>query len=265
MIRKQLQYIKRNLSYIDQLIVVGASLEYLTNRQYKMLLVVAEVYRQQLWLYENKKQSIDDRIVSLSQPHIRPIVRGKAGKAVEFGAKLSASYFDGYAFLDHISWDNFNESGDLKAQVESFKSYTGYYPESVHVDKIYRTRENRAWCKERGIRISGVPLGRPPKNVSKEKKKQALQDERIRNCIEGKFGQAKRRFSLSRVMAKLPHTTLTVIAITFLVMNLSTHLSRVFCAFLCLFFQNRPFLAIDIIERYDFASYRQQKLIFELA
>lgn len=137
-IKKQLQYIKRNLSYIDQLIVAGASLKSLTNRQYKMLLVVAEVYRQQLWLYENKKQSIDDRIVSLSQPHIRPIVRGKAGKAVEFGAKLSASYFDGYAFLDHIRWDNFNESGDLKTQIESFKNYTGYYPESVHVDKIYR-------------------------------------------------------------------------------------------------------------------------------
>jgi len=249
-IKKQLQYIKRNLSHIDQLIRSGATLLNLNNRQYKMLLVVGEVYRQQLWLYENKKQSIDDRIVSLSQPHIRPIVRGKAGKSVEFGAKLSASCFDGYVFLDHISWDNFNESGDLKTQVEAFKNYTGYYPESVHVDKIYRTRENRAWCRERGIRISGVPLGRPPKNVSKEKKKQALQDERIRNCIEGKFGQAKRRFSLSRVMAKLPHTTLTVIAITFLVMNLSTHLSRVFCAFLCLFFPNRPFLAIDIIEDY---------------
>lgn len=112
--KKQLQYIKRNLSHIDQLIRSGATLEKLSTSQYKMLLVVVEVYRQQLWLYENKKQSIDDRIVSLSQPHIRPIVRGKAGKAVEFGAKLSASYFDGYVFLDHISWDNFNESGDLK-------------------------------------------------------------------------------------------------------------------------------------------------------
>lgn len=114
-IKKQLQYIKRNLSHINQLIRSGATLEKLSTRQYKMLLVVVEVYRQQLWLYENKKQSIDDRIVSLSQPHIRPIVRGKAGKAVEFGAKLSASYFDGYVFLDHISWDNFNESGDLKS------------------------------------------------------------------------------------------------------------------------------------------------------
>ena len=79
-----------------------------------MLLVVTEVYRQQLWLYENKKQSISERIVSLNQPHIRPILRGKARQSVEFGAKLSASYFDGYVFLDHISWDNFNESADLK-------------------------------------------------------------------------------------------------------------------------------------------------------
>jgi transposase, IS5 family len=264
-IKKQLQYIKRNLSYIEQIIISGASLESLSNRQYKMLLVVTEVYRQQLYLYENKKQSIDDRIVSLSQPHIRPIVRGKAGKAVEFGAKLSASYNDYYVFLDHISWDNFNESTDFKTQIESYKNYTGYYPESVHVDKIYRTKENRAWCKERGIRISGVPLGRPPKNVSKEKKKQALQDERIRNSIEGKFGQGKRRFSLGRVMAKLSHTSQTAIAITFLVMNLSTYLSRVFYAFLCLFFKNRPFLEIEIIECYSLVSYRQQKLIFHLA
>lgn len=255
-IRKQLQYIKRNFSHIDQLISSGASLKNLTKRQYKILLVVAEVYRQQLWLYENNKQSIDDRIVSLTQPHIRPIVRGKAGKAVEFGAKLSASCFEGYVFLDHISWDNFNESGDLKAQVEAYKNFTGYYPKSVHVDKIYRTRENRAWCQERGITMSGPPLGRPPSDISKEKKKQDLESERIRNCIEGKFGQGKRRFSLNRVMAKLPHTSQTAIAITFLVMNLSTHLSRLFYAFLCQFFNNGTFLEVAIIKNYHFNAHR---------
>jgi hypothetical protein len=147
-IKKQLQYIKRNLAHIEQLIAKGASLKWLSKRQYKMLLVVNEVYRQQLEMYENKKQRIDDRIVSLSQPHVRPNVRGKAGKPVEFGAKLSASCYNGYVFLDHLSWDNFNESGDLKAQIEKFKDDTGCYPESVHVDKIYRTRENRAYCVE---------------------------------------------------------------------------------------------------------------------
>lgn len=254
-IKKQLQYIKRNFSHIEKLILSGATLENLSNRQYKMLLVVAEVYRQQLWLYENKKQSIDDRIVSLTQPHIRPIIRGKAGKSVEFGAKLSASCFDGYVFLDHISWDNFNESGDLKDQIEAFKNYTGYYPESVHVDKIYRTRENRAWCKERGIIMSGPPLGRPPADVSKEKKKQALESERIRNCIEGKFGQGKRRFSLGRVMTKLSHTSQTAIAITFLVINLSTGLSRLFYAFLCLFLKTTPFFPSPIIKNDSCSNY----------
>ena len=261
-IKVQLQYIKRNLGHIQQLIELGASLENLSNRQYKILLVVEEVYRQQLWLYENQKQSIEDRIVSLSQPHIRPIIRGKAGKKTEFGAKLSASCHDGYVFIDHISWDNFNESGDLKSQVEAYKTYTGYYPESLHADKIYRTRDNRAWCQERGIRLSGPPLGRPPKNVSKENKKQAAYDEGIRNCIEGKFGQGKRRFSLGRVMAKLPHTSLTTIAITFLVMNLSTLLSRGFWGFLWQFFQIISFFFNSIRKSDVLPNFKQQKLIF---
>ncbi|CDN11324.1 COG3039: Transposase and inactivated derivatives, IS5 family [Richelia intracellularis] len=85
--------------------------------------------------------------MSLKQPHISPIVRGEARQSVELCAKLSANYFDGYVFLDHITWDKFNESSDIKTQVEGFKNYTAYYPESVYVDKIYRTRENRAWCK----------------------------------------------------------------------------------------------------------------------
>ncbi|MEG4026627.1 IS5 family transposase [Microcoleus sp. S13C4] len=226
-IKKQLQYIKRNLTHIEQLIELGATLERLNTKQYKTLLVLTEVYRQQQWLFDNNKQSIEDRIVSLSQPHIRPIVREKAGKSVEFGAKLSASCFEGYVFLDRMSWDNFNESGDLKAQVEAYHSFTGYYPESVHADRIYRTRENRAWCKEKGIRISGSPLGRPPANVSKEKKKQAAYDERIRNAIESKFGQGKRTFGLARIMAKLENTSRTAIAITFLVINLSTQGERI--------------------------------------
>jgi IS5 family transposase len=234
-IKKQLQYLKRNLSHISQLIESGASLKNLSKRQYKALLVVSEVYRQQSWLFKNNKQSIEDRIVSLSQPQIRPIVRGKAGKSVEFGAKLVASCFEGYVFLDRISWDNFNESGDFKAQIEAYRNFTGFYPESVHVDQIYRTRENRAWCKQRGIRISGPPLGRPPAHVSRERKKQALDSEKIRNSIEGKFGQAKRRFSLQRVMAQLPNTSQTAIAITFLVMNLCTALLRFFCVFFCAF------------------------------
>lgn len=260
-IRKQLQYVKRNLSHIEQLIQAGASLEVLSSRQYKSLLVVAEVYRQQQWMYDNKTQRIENRIVSLSQPHIRPIVRGKAGTPVEFGAKLSVSLRDGYVFLDRIDWDNFNESGDFKSQVEAFKEATGVYPESVHVDRIYRTRSNRAFCKEKGIRISGSPLGRPPANISQQKKKQALEDERVRNAIEGKFGVSKRRFSLNRVMAKLANTSQTAIAITFLVMNLSALLRQVFCLFLCFQLSPHLWVKLTIIKADIWENCQQQYLI----
>ena len=229
------------------------------------MLVLTEILRQQQWLLDNNKQSIEDRIVSLRQPHIRPILRGKAGKSVEFGAKLSASCFEGYVFLDRMSWDNFNESGDLKAQVEAYYRFTGYYPESVHADRIYRTRENRTWCKEKGIRLSGPPLGRPRANVSKSKKKQALEDERIRNAIEGKFGQGKRRFGLNRVMAKLDNTSGTVIAISFLVMNLATWWRQVFCVFLCLFGKRTPVFGLKIIPNYKWGDAIQKKLIFNQA
>ena len=242
-IKKQLQYIKRNLAQIEKLIELGATLQNLSKQLYKLLLVCHEVYRQQTWMYQHKTNRIDDRIVSLTQPHIRPLVRGKAGKATEFGAKLSASSCDGYIFLDRISWDNFNESGDLIAQVEAFKEVTGNYPESVHVDRIYRTRSNRAWCQERGIRMSGPTLGRPPTNISKSTKKQAQSDERIRNSIEGKFGEAKRRFSLGKVMAKLSNTSGTAIAITFLVMNLSSLLRQAFWLF-SVYFKTNSFFQV---------------------
>ncbi|OLP18746.1 hypothetical protein BST81_08870 [Leptolyngbya sp. 'hensonii'] len=151
---------------------------------------------------------------------MRPIVRGKAGTPVEFGAKISLSCVDGIVFLDHLSWNNFNESVDLPQQIEQFKQRFGHYPAAVVADQIYRTRANRQYCQQRGIRLSGKPLGRPVVAEQATVRQQAQADARIRNQIEGKFGQSKRRFTLARVMAKLASTAETTIAITCLVMNL---------------------------------------------
>ena len=76
--------------------------------------MVNEILRQQKQMWESSTEKIEDRIVSLTQPHIRPIVRGKAGASTEFGAKLSACCFEGYVLLGRISWDNYNESKELK-------------------------------------------------------------------------------------------------------------------------------------------------------
>ena len=228
--RQQLGYLKRNLQALDRLLEhPGAlSLSALSGRQYKNLLVCRELYRQQQQMYKQRTQRIDDRIVSIHQPHVRPIKRGKAGRDTEFGAKLSLSVVDGFSFVDRLCWNNFNESTDLIVQIEAYHRRFGFYPESVHVDKIYRTRENRAYCRARGIRMSGPPLGRKSQTVSREEKKQAAADEAIRNQVEGKFGQGKRRFGLGRVMAKLASTSAAQISLTFLVMNLERALQLLF-------------------------------------
>ena len=224
-IRQQLSFLKRNLQTIDKL-STKSPLTLLSRRQYRYLLIISEIYRQQCYMYKHRSKSIADRIVSISQPHIRPIVRGKTASPCEFGAKLSASLVDGYVFLDRLNWNSYNESSDLQAQIEYYKERFGFYPESVHCDRIYRTRENRKYCKERNIRISGPALGRPPKDGSNALKRQQRQDEIDRIPIEGKFGQAKRRFSMNRIMAKLASTSESVIAIIFMVMNLEKWLRQ---------------------------------------
>ncbi len=141
------------------------------------------------------------------------------------------SLVGGYAFVDRMSWENYNEAGDLIGQIETYRPRFGVYPESVHADQIYRNRENRAYCKSKGIRLSGPRLRRPKKEVDRREKKRTRQDESDRNAIEGKFGQGKRRFALDCIRAKLPVTSGSTIALTFLVMNLEKLLREVFLRF----------------------------------
>lgn len=234
-IKQQLRYLERNLQHIENLIQQGSSLNLLTKTEQKKLEVIKEVYQQQLLMYQENKRSIESRIVSIGQPYIRPIVRGKMRVPVEFGAKISISYVKGYVFLDEISWENFNESKYLEKQVELYYQNFGYYPKSIHVDRIYRTKANRKYCQERGIRMSGPKLGRPPKNISKSEKQQALFDERIRNRVEGKFGEGKRRYGLDLIKTKLAETSENKIAMSILAMNLMTILRRVLRIFLFFF------------------------------
>ena len=230
-IGKQLRYLNRDLKHIHSL-AGRSSLGRLKRKDYRDLLVISELYRQQNQMYEKGTRRIEGRIVSISQPHVRPIVRGKASAPVEFGAKLSVSLVGGYAFVDRLSWENYNEAGDLIGQIETYKQRFGIYPESVHADQIYRNRENRAYCKSHGIRLSGPRLGRPKKEIDREESKLTRQDELDRNAIEGKFGQGKRRFGLDCIRAKLSVTSGSMIALTFLVMNLEKLLSEVFLRFI---------------------------------
>jgi len=55
------------------------------------------------------------------QPHVRPIVRGKAGHETEFGAKLTASLIDGYTRIERLSWEAYSEAGDFAADLRTIQ------------------------------------------------------------------------------------------------------------------------------------------------
>jgi hypothetical protein len=236
-IKQQLGHLKRNLASIDGLIACGGCLLAAGRHIYQKLLVISELLRQQTILYHADSRSIPDRIVSLYQAHIRPIVRGKARCNVEFGAKISISVTgDGFTFLDRLSYDPYNEGEDLKAQAMTYRRRHGHYPAVICADQIYRTRSNRAFCQRHGIRLSGPRLGRPkidPEMVAAEKQ-QFIDDQRQRNAVEGKIGQGKRRFGLGLIREKLSATQGSTIALNVLVMNLEKLLELLFVFFAAL-------------------------------
>ena len=127
-IRRQLDYLQRNLDAIDALIASGASLSGMKTHWWHKLLVISELHRQQTILLHAKTRSIPDRIVNLVQRQVRPIVRGKARAAVEFGAKISVSVQNSFPFLHRISWDAYNESEDLIPQAKSISEITDAIP-----------------------------------------------------------------------------------------------------------------------------------------
>lgn len=157
-IGKQLNYLKRDLAAIDGKLNQEKALNV---HQAERLETIRKIYEQQKYMYDNHTHSVEDRIVSVSQPFVRPIVRGKAGKPVEFGMKLDISVTDGWTRLEYRSFDAYNEATKLQEMIENLHKREGHYPSRVLADKIYRNRENLSYCKERGIRLSGPALGRP--------------------------------------------------------------------------------------------------------
>jgi hypothetical protein len=212
--RFQLIEISRNLSSIDKLIDCGASLSGLSCHFYKKLLVTSELYRQQQHMFDEDACRVDNRIVNLSKPHVRPIVRGKAGRKTEFGAKISLSDDNDFVELDRLGWENYKESADLIPRVEKYKQDRGYYPERVCADLIYMTSKNKQFCADHGIRLSGRRLGRNSKaqEQTTEQKELFKADQRKRSVIEGRFGTGKRKYGLDLIMTKLVETSECVIS-----------------------------------------------------
>lgn len=217
-IRKQLGYLNRDLRYLSEYMSEGYALpkKYINN-----YLTINLIYIQQKYMFDKHTHRVEDRIVSIDQPYLRPIVRGKANAPVEFGAKYDVSVDEkGHARLEKISFDPYNESTVFQDAVERYKDRTGRYPERVLVDQIYRNRSNREYCKENGIIMSGPKLGRPKKEKDPGESRQEYQDNADRIEVERFFSLAKRCSGAGLIMTRLPETTLHSIALSVFVTNL---------------------------------------------
>lgn len=243
---KQLRYLKRNIKHIETLLELNECLQLrfpLPTDLQRYYWIIGLLYDQQWEMFEEKKHQIANRLVSIHQPHVRPIVRGKAKSPTEFGAKIHLSMIDGYSFIDTISWDAFHEGSHLTDYVENYKNRYGYYPSKVLVDKLYATRQNRKWLKEKGIKISAKPLGRPS---AKAVENHVSPGER--NPIEGLFGQAKTAYGMNRIRAKLARTSESWIASIVLVLNLVKWARSVpYCLYFSSFSINARRICVEIL------------------
>lgn len=221
LVRVMLCAVKRNMGFVDAYLARGLVLE--GKRDVWNLDAIRRLYAQQKEMFDERKHRVADRIVSIAQPFVRPIVRGKAKALVEFGVKYDVSVDEnGYARLEKASFDAYSECTVLKDVVENYKKRTGRYPKRVLVDRAYRTKENRAYCEERGIAMSGRKPGRPPEDDKKcrraEKAERKNDVDRIE--VERFFSRDKCCFGAGLIMTKLSSTTLGSIALAVLVANL---------------------------------------------
>lgn len=218
-IRYHLNCLDRNIRSINMMLDM-LPVKSLTHQEMRTFWIIQTLNDQQRMMYTQKTHICSNRIVSISQPHVRPIVRGKAGKKVEFGSKLGIVHLQGFAKAETLSWDAYNESADLIPHAKAYKALYGYYPELIQVDKIYGTHLNRAFCKEHNIRMTVIPKGKP-KQLSQYQKRKKRKEFNERNQVEGKIGQAKQGYGMNNIKAKLKNTSETWIALTIFMCNLA--------------------------------------------
>lgn len=217
-----LTHLNRNyLALLNTMGKVEGAWNYIKPHEMKLLFTVRDMWKQQRQMFNEGTHQCKDRIISVFQPHVRPIVRGKTKAKIEFGAKVGASVVEGFTFIDHHSWDAYNESEDLLPQLRLYKQRWGCLPAKVEADKIYMNRWNRQILRLLGIEIGGKPLGRP----SKEQQTQEYRDLMAKNIgerneVEATFGTGKRIYRADNIRAKLPDTGESWACACFFVKNL---------------------------------------------
>ena len=202
MIMRLLGLLGKMLGEIRRQMRVHPDEEILSDRHLYMLDTITKVYRQQKKHFKSgdSRESIPNRIVSVSKPYVRPIVRGKETKSVEFGAKCNNILIDGISFIEKLSFNAFNEGTRLKHCVSLAQKLTGEPVKKIGGDQGYSGNDNRTFCKENKIETSFTRKGRPGKNEVKSATKRELARMRA-TAMEGSFGTQKEHYGLRKIAA----------------------------------------------------------------
>jgi transposase, IS5 family len=174
----------------------------LSLKQKAQILTITKVYGQQHAKVYGHAEQIKDRIVSLSKPYIRPIVRGKETKAVEFGAKVNKLQVDGISFIEHFSYDAFNEGTRLENCIGLHRQLFG---KCTHhsADKIYSTNKNRKYCTSKKIVTNFEPKGKQKAaHAAQNKTMRAILNKERGTRLEGSFGNEKNHYQLQKINAR---------------------------------------------------------------
>ena len=194
-----LKYLVRLMEQLDELLSKYKTA--LSGSQCNRLDTIKKVKEQQWKLHFGKQAAVPDRIVSLHKPYVRPIVRGKEVKPVEFGAKVNMLLVDGISFIEHFSYDNFNEGTRLQSTIHLQERYFGGCYQ-MGADAIYATNENRRFCTENKIATSFVAKGNEGKSKEQKSQMRSILGKVRSTVLEGSFGNEKNHYQMSKIKAR---------------------------------------------------------------
>ena len=201
LLEKMLSYVKIHRADKEKKVIVNHWFS-------KRIETIETVFLQQKAMYESGEKSVKDRIVSLSKPYVRPIVRGKETKRVEFGAKVHKMQVNGISFIERIDFDAFNE-GTLLQNTVALHNRLFDKCTILGADAIYATNANRSYCSDRKMATNFVPKGKRPadatKNSQASKMRELIGKERA-TVLEGSFGTEKEHYNLKTIKAKRKDT-----------------------------------------------------------
>jgi len=194
-----LKYLVRLMKQLDELLQKHKAV--LSGYHSSRLNTIIKVKEQQWQLHFGKQSTVPNRIVSLHKPYVRPIVRGKEVKPVEFGAKVNMLLVDGISFIEHLSYDNFNEGTRLQSTIHLQQRYFGACHQ-MGADAIYGTNENRNYCTQNSIATSFVAKGNEGKLKEQKSQMRSILGKIRSTVLEGSFGNEKNHYQMNKIKAK---------------------------------------------------------------